>query len=258
MGEYITINGHATWVDQSGAGDPVLLLHGGFSNSDRMLGVFAPLASRYRLVAFDRRGHGRTADADAPFHYDDMARETIAVLETVVGGAAHLIGYSDGGVIALLVARTHPDLARSLVLLGTNYHVDGLIPEPFEDTGPDSEFVAFTKPGYAERSPDGADHYAVVVAKEVAMFSAEPTMTADDLTQIPMPALVLVGDDDCVWPAHTISLYESLPAAQLAIVPGTSHLAYYEKPELVLQLVGDFLDSGGAVSTMMPVRRAHP
>jgi pimeloyl-ACP methyl ester carboxylesterase len=71
-----------------------------------------------------------------------------------------------------------------------------------------------------------------------------------------MPVLVLVGDDDATLPSHTLSLYESLPAGQLAVVPGASHLVPYEKPELVAQLAADFLRSDGDVSTMMPIRRA--
>ena len=77
------------------------------------------------MVAFDRRGHGRTGDTEAPFHYDDMARETVDVLEQVVGGPAHLIGWSDGGIIAMLVAKSHPDLVRRLVLIGANFHFNG-------------------------------------------------------------------------------------------------------------------------------------
>jgi pimeloyl-ACP methyl ester carboxylesterase len=88
MGEHLDIGGHPTWVDQRGSGPAtVILLHGGVSNSDLLLdAIGAPLAERHRLVAFDRRGHGYTADTSAPFHYEDMATETIGVLEAVVGG----------------------------------------------------------------------------------------------------------------------------------------------------------------------------
>ena len=87
------------------------------------------------------------------------------------------------------------------------------------------------------------------------MFRREPTLRVEDLARIPVPALVLLGDDDAVVPMHTWSLYESLPAGQLAVIPGASHLVPYEKPALVASLVREFLESGGAVSTMMPVRR---
>jgi pimeloyl-ACP methyl ester carboxylesterase len=255
MGEYIAVNGHPTWCDENGSGDPVLLLHGAFSHCDDLLEGFAPLADHYRLVAFDRRGHGRTADTGEAFHYDDMADETIAVLERL-DEPAHVVGYSDGGIVALLVALTRPELVRSLVLIGTNYHFDGLVPGVFDDVGPESELVEVTLPAYADRSPDGAEHYPIVVSKTSAMFKSEPTMTTADLGRIAMPALVLVGDDDAVEVTHTWSLYESLPAGQLAVVPAASHLVGYEKPELVVQLVRDFLHAGADVTTMMPIRRA--
>ena len=130
MGERIDINGHPTWIDDRGSGDEtVLLLHGGMSHSDLLAGVLAePLLERYRIVAFDRKAHGYTADAGGPFHYADMAGDTIDVLEQVVGGAAHLIGWSDGGIIALLVAMSRPDLVSRIVAIGANFHHDGLLP----------------------------------------------------------------------------------------------------------------------------------
>jgi pimeloyl-ACP methyl ester carboxylesterase len=258
VGEYVTFNGHATWVDDAGGdGEPVLLLHGGFSNSDGM-SAFAPLGERFRLVAFDRRGHGRTADTDAPFHYADMARETMGVLDTVVGGPAHLIGYSDGGNVSLLVALERPELVRSLVLLGANYRFDGLVPglfdEGFDRDGP---MVDMLRAPYANLSPDGVEHFPVVLDKGLTMIANEPTITEAQLSQLQMPALVLVGDDDAILFPHTLSLYESLPNSQLAVVPGTSHLAPYEKPAIVVELVREFLTSGGTVATLMPVRRNH-
>jgi len=257
MGEYVEINGHPTWIEVTGQGVPVVLLHAGFTNCDGLLGVFAGLRENHRLVAFDRRGHGRTADTDAPFHYSDMATETIAVLEHLGAGAAHLVGFSDGGNVALMVALARPDLVRSLVLISANYHVDGVVPGAFDDLDePGSEFVDYLLAPYAERSPDGAEHFPVVVAKGVELVSKEPTLTSEDLRRITAPVLVLVGDDDAILPSHTLSLYESLPAGQLAVVPGASHLVPYEKPELIAQFVADFLRSDGEVSTMMPMRRA--
>ena len=127
---YMDINGHPTCVDdRGGPGESLLLLHGGLSNSDELLDTIgASLEKGYRLVAFDRRGHGFTADTDAEFHYADMATETTRVLEEAVHGPAHLVGWSDGGIIALLVALERPDLVDKLVVVGTNYHYNALMP----------------------------------------------------------------------------------------------------------------------------------
>jgi len=250
---YADIGGHRTWfADSGGSGEPVLLLHGGLSDSDLLLEPLEPaLADRFRVVAFDRRGHGRSADTDAPFHYDDMATETIAVIDKLIVGPAHLVGWSDGGNVALLVALRRPDLVRSLVLIGSNYHFDSAEPAASTGSGP----PRFIRERYAERSPDGADHFAAVFEKSRAMWTAEPTLTTEDLRRIAAPALVLVGDDDLMTLAHTASLYESLPIGQLAVVPGASHGVVREKPELVGRLIGDFLSAPLPGATYFPVRR---
>jgi pimeloyl-ACP methyl ester carboxylesterase len=254
MGEYVDINGHPTWVEDRGSGaETVVLLHGGLSNSDLLLDTLGDgLAERYRVVAFDRRGHGRTADTDAPFHYEDMAAETVGVLDTVVGGPAHLVGWSDGGIIALLLGLMHPERAGRLVPIGANYHFDGLGPIPLDA---DSPVMAMIAQGYADRSPDGADHFPAVLEKSMTMFSSEPTLTTADLGRIAAPTMVLVGDDEAIRLDHTCSLYEALPAGQLAIVPAATHAVPMEKPAEVVHLILDFLAAPEPPQTFMPIKR---
>jgi len=254
MGEYVDIAGHATWLETTGSGDEtVLLLHGGLSNCDDLLHTVGPaLAERYRVVAFDRRGHGRTADIEGPLHYDDMAADTVEVLDTIVGGAAHLVGWSDGGIISLLVARQRPDLVRRMVLIGANFHFGGL--REVASAGSEG-FMNAIAVGYADRSPDGADHFAEIVTKTMTMFATEPAMTIDEIRSIQTPALVLVGDDDLVELSHTCALYEALPHGQLAVVPGASHAVPAEKPLEVGALVMDFLSGPVSPRTLMPSRR---
>ncbi len=257
MGDYVDINGHPTWVDERGAGDEtVLLLHGGLSNSDLLLDTIGGgLGERYRVVAFDRRGHGRTADSDAPFHYDDMADETVTVHKKGVGGPAHVVGWSDGGIIALLLGIKHPDLVGRLVPIGANYHYDGLGPM---EMAPDAPVMQMIADGYAERSPDGADHFPEVLAKAMTMFTTEPTLTIADLERITAPVLVMVGDDEMIKLEHTCSMYEALPAGQLAIVPAATHAVPMEKPAEVVHLITDFLAGPEPPQTFMPVHRAPP
>ena len=259
MGNVIDVGGHPTWVDKRGlqvsASEVVLLLHGGLSNSDLLLEVVEPtLAAKFALVAFDRRGHGRTADTSAPFHYEDMAIETVGVLEEVVGKPVHLVGWSDGGIIGMLVALRRPELVRRLVLIGTNFHVDGLQPLEFSDDSPVAIALAES---YAERSPDGPEHFGVVAEKSQALFRSEPTMTTADVAGIRAPTLVMAGDDDIVELGHTRALYESLPAGELAVIPGASHLVVLEKPGVVARVIDDFLGSTWPPATMMPFRRAR-
>jgi pimeloyl-ACP methyl ester carboxylesterase len=238
-----------------GSGDPVVLLHGGLSDSTSWGAQLPALAERYRTFAFDRRGHGRTADTEAPFDYDEMADETVTFLEEVVGGPAHLVGWSDGGIVSLLTSMTRPDLVRRQVLIGANFHHEGM--HPNFDTGddPEAQGVAALKSIYESVAVDPA-HWPVFYGKGVHLFRVAPELTIADLTGVAVPTLVLAGDDDCIHHSHTVELFEALPNAQLAIVPGTSHLLLFEKPELVNQLILDFLAETAPPQTMFPMRRA--
>jgi pimeloyl-ACP methyl ester carboxylesterase len=258
MGEYLEVGGWETWVADQGSGpETVLLLHGGLSSSDDLLGTIGgPLTEHYRVVAFDRRGHGRTRDTDAPaFHYEDMATETITVLESIVRGPAHLVGWSDGGIIALLVAIRRPDLVGRVVPIGANYHHTGIMSMPLT---PDSPEVATLASSYAKRSPDGPEHFPEVLRKSLTLFESEPELTTSDLAQIAAPVLVVSGDDEVVHLEHTVSMYKALPAGQLAVVPGASHLLPIEKPHDTARLVLEFLAATGPPVTYMPVRRRAP
>ena len=256
MNRMVDIDGHPTWVDDRGAGDEtVVLLHGGMSHSGLLLDAFGDaLTDRYRVVSFDRRGCGRTADPGGPFHYADMATDTIGVLESVVGGPAHLVGWSDGGIIALLVALRRPDLVRRMVVIGTNVHHDALLPV---DVDPDGPFATRIYEDYAALSPDGADHFDDISERFGVMVATEPTMSPDDLAGITAPTLVIVGDDDFFGLDHTCAIYAALPAGRLAIVPGASHAVPLEQPAHLASLILDFLASDEPPPTLLPVRRSQ-
>jgi pimeloyl-ACP methyl ester carboxylesterase len=249
----VDIGGHPTWVDQRGTGQSqVLVLHGGLSDGEILLdGWEASLGATHSLTAFDRRGHGRTADTEAAFHYDDMATETIAVLESVVGGPAHLVGWSDGGIVAIAVAMRRPDLVRRLVLIGTNFHFDGALPV---DLGDDPGLAVIVS-RYAALSPDGGEHFSVVAGKFMQMSTTEPTWTTDDIATVQAPTLVLVGDDDLIALEHTCALYQALPQGQLAVVPGASHTVPIERADETAAIIDRFLTAELPPTTMMAVRR---
>ena len=180
-----------------------------------------------------------------------MADETIAFLEQL-GGPAHLIGWSDGGNVGLLVAMQRPELVGRLVTIGSNYNHDGLLPLPVDA---DSPVLAMLAAEYGERSPDGAEHFGEIVGKSLEMFAVEPTLTVDDLRTVAVPVLVMVGDDDAIALAHTCSLYEAIPGAQLAVVPGASHALPLEQPEETVRIINRFLTGDATPATLMPIRR---
>lgn len=250
---YIDVLGHSTWTSISEKNvDCVLLLHGGLSGSDTFTDVGDGLADKYRVGYFDRRGHGKTADTPEPFHYESMADETIAVLESI-GGASHIVGYSDGGNIGLIVAMRRPDLVKRLVVIGANFrHDDVVLDLGLDEDNPVMQNLAGR---YMENSPDGPEHFEEFISKSMVMWGAEPNMTVQDLATISVPVLVMVGDDDGVSLFQTCEMYESIPGAQLAVVPGTSHGLPLEKPETVVRIIDEFFSQQLPVETLMPIRR---
>jgi pimeloyl-ACP methyl ester carboxylesterase len=245
------------WFAVEGQGSPVVLLHGGLSDSTGWVMQTSAVAQRHRIFTYDRRGHGRTADTDAPFSYDDMASETIAFIEHVVGEPAALVGWSDGGIVSLLVSLRRPDLVPRQVLIGANFNHTGLVEgfDPGDD--PDAEAVAVFK-GLYEASAIDPSHWPEFYAKSMRLWREEPDFTVDDVARVSVPTLVLVGDDEAVRIDHTVALYEALPEGQLAVVPGTSHVLTLEKPAIVNQLILEFLAETGPPITMLPIRRGAP
>jgi pimeloyl-ACP methyl ester carboxylesterase len=254
-GSLAEVGGLPTWYAEHGQGDPLVYLHGGFSSSREFGPVREAYAERFHVFTPDRRGHGRTPDVPGPFTYERYAQDATAFLDEVVGGPAHLVGYSDGAITALLVALARPDLVRRMVLIAGQFHHSGLIPAFFHGPDPVAELQATPLPAwYAEESPDGAEHFPVVAAKIIENALTGPTLTAGQLAGVPARTLVMSGDDDAITLEHTIEMYRALPDAELAVVPGTSHLLLMEKPALVTQLVLDFLTTD-PVPTLAPIRR---
>jgi pimeloyl-ACP methyl ester carboxylesterase len=260
MGNYVELPGVKTWYEVDGTGDPLLLLHGAFCTNETWGAQRADFAANHQLFLPERRGHGHTPDVAGPLTYQDMADDTVDFIESVVGGPAHLVGWSDGGIVALLVAITRPDLVRKVVAMGANFRPSPeCMAEPtlFDHMTPDEPGLAVFREMYEALSPDGAAHWPVVVGKVTDMFATQPTIDTDDLARIDAPTLVLAGDDDLIAVEHTIALYRAIPHSELAIVPGTSHALLMEKPEQVNALILDFL-ANDPIPTMLPVRRAAP
>src|SRR5436190_465079 len=257
MGQYVDIAGVNTWYDAVGEGDPLVLLHGGMVTNDTWAGTLPALAERFGVFAPERRAHGHTADVEGPLSYTAMATDTIGFIETVVKQPAHVVGWSDGGNVGLLVAMARPDLVRKLVAISANLNPQAVLPEAHGmlDVEADDPSLEMFRSLHAASSPDGPEHWPVVWAKFGEMLSTQPDITPDDLASITAPTLVVASDDDMITIEHQLEIYRSIPHSQLAIVPGTSHALVLEKPGVLNQLVLEFLENDPA-PTMLPFRRA--
>jgi pimeloyl-ACP methyl ester carboxylesterase len=242
-----------TWYDERGEGDPLVMMHGGLVDARFFEPNIGPLAERFHVFLPERRGHGHTPDVDGPITYQLMTDDTIAFLEQVVGQPADLVGHSDGAVVALLVAMQRPELVKRLVLISGGFNKSGAaMPEMAWDV---EQVTQFLGPAYGEVSPDGEAHFPVVAAKIGVLAATEPNLSASELSAVTARSLVMFSDDDLMTLTHAVDMYDALPNAELAIVPGTSHFLTQEKPHLVNEIVVEFL-TVDPVQTVAAVRRA--
>ena len=253
MGQYVDAGGVHTWYEEHGAGEPLVLLHGGAVDSRFFEHNVGPLAEHFRVYTPERRGHGHTPDVEGPITYELMAQDTIAFLDEVMRGPSDLAGHSDGAVVAMLVAMHRPDLVRRLVLISGGFHHDGL--QPGMDQLEVDSVVDFLGKSYGEVSPDGEGHFRVVVEKIARMAAEEPALERSALGTIQCRTLVMAADDDIMRLDHILEMYDTIGDAELAIVPGTSHFLIQEKPALCNAIILDFL-TNEPVQTVAPIRRA--
>ncbi len=247
---YLTINGEELYSEVAGAGDPVLLLHGGFCSLESLRGQSDALVEDYQVFAFERPGHGRSADIDADYSYARGIADTLAYLDAHALESVHVIGYSDGAIIGLLLALQHPDRVRSLVAISANLDPAVFTPAagngPRLDSPPSSVNEREGKPDlermhYGRLSPDGAGHADAVLAKLMRLWTSEPQIDPASLAAVTAPTLIMSGDRDSIPPAHSLLIAAKIPGAQLSIVPGTGHGLIAERPELISTLIRDFL-----------------
>lgn len=243
---YLPIRGSKIFYQTSGEGEPLLLLHGGFGTVEDFSSQIPELARHFRVVAFERPGHGHTADNSEPFSFVTMAEYTVGFIEALGLGATNLVGWSDGAIIALLVSISRPDLVKRLVCVSGSFNTSSV---PAQD----QEWIKWATPEsfrknlaklvkrYDEATPDGPAHFPVVFEKTRKMWLTEPDIRREELTKISAPTLVMVADRDAITPEHTLELFRSIKGAQLCIIPGTTHFLLSEKPHVTNRAILEFL-----------------
>ena len=219
---YAAVNGLEMYYEVHGDGPPLLLLHGGTGS---ISATWIPyFSAQFQVIALEQMGHGRTADLpDRPFHYHDMAEDTVELMRQLGIGSAAVVGYSDGGIIGLDMAIHHPERVTKLAVTGANARTDGYTAENLDWVNtfdPDDQPVA---DAYSRLSPDGADHWPIFLGRLKPMWMAEPSFTREELQSISAPTLIVIGDGDIVMPEHAVEMFRTIPDAQLCVVPHAGH-----------------------------------
>jgi pimeloyl-ACP methyl ester carboxylesterase len=233
---YAPVEGLSMYYEVHGAGRPTVLLHGAYMTVDMMEPLLSGLARTRQVFAAEQQGHGRTADADRPLTYEQMADDTAALIRHLELDDADVVGYSMGGGIALQLAIRHPSLVRKLVLASASFTSDGMHAvalEMFPSITPELFAGSPIEEAYQRTAPNPGD-FPKLVEKLKRLDTTEFAWPEDDIRAIAAPTLIVLGDSDGIRLEHALDLFklrgggvmgdlEGLPASQLAVLPGTSH-----------------------------------
>lgn len=241
--EYIQLNDISMYVAQYGKGEPIIFLHGGMGSANSWADQVPVFAKNYRVITPDSRGQGRTSDSTAPLSYHLMAEDIIRLMDKLSLSSAYIVGWSDGGNIAIDIAIHHPERVKKIVAYGANINPAGLqkhfleylrkvSPEQMErDNG--SEFLALSP--HPENLP--------TIAKKIrSMWLAEPNFTAAELARIKTPVLIMDGEkEELIRPDHAREIAAAIPKATLVMLPNVGHYATFKTPKQWNEAVLNFL-----------------
>ena len=223
------IHGHNIYYAVRGGGPELVFLHGGGDSGERsfvhQLDVFS---EHHHIVAPDQVGQGRTPDVPGPLSYTAMMEDTAELLRVLKLRHVDVVGFSDGGILALMLAVRHPELVRRVVVSGVNIFPEGLRPDDLE------ELRATEIP-----TPTTIDE------KLTHLWLTSPTeveLNLGLLARISQPVLVISGDRDAITLEHTLKIFHALPNAELCVLPGTDHATFSGRSEWLNPIISSFLD----------------
>ena len=242
---YAPVNGLQLYYEVHGTqhGVPLVLLHGGGSTIGTSFGKLIPLLTRTRqVIAFEQQGHGHTADVDRPFSFDQSAADAVALLRHLHVPKADLLGYSNGGHIALQIALSHPEVVRTLIIESAFFSRDGADPQFWRgfDGAKLEDMPAELREAYLSTAPD-PEQLPTFFAKSVQRMREFKGWTPEQVQSIRAPTLLIVGDRDVVRVEHAARMQQLLPDGQLAVLPAADHMAMTGRATEVAQLVEGFL-----------------
>jgi pimeloyl-ACP methyl ester carboxylesterase len=239
--DIIEHDGARIWYATYGSGPPVILLHGGLGHSGNWgYQVPALIENGYRVVVIDSRGHGRSTRDERPFTYELMASDVLAVMDTLHLDKARLVGWSDGAVVALILARQAPERVTGIFFFGCNMDPSGT--KEFEFTPILQRCLSRHEQDYQQLSatPDQFGDFAEAVG---LMQRTQPNYSAADLAEITVPVAIVHSEhDEFIKREHAEYLAQSIPNAEFIHLYSVSHFAPLQRPEQFNTAMLAFLD----------------
>lgn len=241
---YALVNDLQLYYEVRGSGRALVLLHGGLMTIDlNFAPLLEPLAANRQVIAVELQGHGHTADTDRAMTIEALAGDVVALLDQLGIAEADLFGFSLGGLVACEVALSAPTRVGKLIVASADAHrppgresaplTDDRMPTP-------ADFQAM-RDSYDAVAPDPA-HFDDFAAKTSTMVHEFAGWT-DELRSLQLPTLLIFGDRDFSPLPDVVEMFELLPNAQLAVLPGTTHVGVIRRSGELLALITPFLDA---------------
>jgi len=215
-----------------GAGPPLLLLHGNGEDGSYFSHQSDYFARRYTVYAIDTRGHGKTPRGTAPFTIAQFAEDLLDFMDEHDMAQARILGFSDGGNIALSFALKNPERVRRLVLNGANLNPSGVKPSIQIPIILGYKLASL----FAKHSPEAKRN-----AELLGLMVNQPHINPALLEDLYVPTLVIVGTKDMIKDSHTVLIANSLPNSRLEVVAG-DHFIAAKNPEAFNEIVWKFLE----------------
>ena len=261
---YLPINGlslyHEVYGELGTLKPPLLLIPGAFMGSDSMTAWVGAFAPERAVIVFDQQGHGRTPDASREMSYEQFADDAAALLGALDVESADVMGYSQGGGVALQLAIRHPSLVSKLVSMAATFRRDGWYPAVFEAIGGLSakDFTGTpVQSAFMAHTPD-ATAFDAYLEKMKDLNVNDQDISDDEMRSIRAKTMVIVGDADGVRPEHALAMFklrgggdeaaaasgvlQQVPAARLVVLPAMSHVGLSGESKVLVPMVSAFLD----------------
>lgn len=212
----MNINLH--YIEQ-GTGTPLILLHGNGEDGTYFEHQLAYFSKTYRVIAIDTRGHGQSPRDDAPFTIRQFAEDLKNFMDAHEISKAHILGFSDGGNIALIFAMKYPERVISLIANGANLNGSGVKPTVQIPIVIGYRIASM----FAKRNADAKKN-----AEMLGLMVNDPNIAKSELQKLTMPVLVIAGTKDMIKDSHTREIHAALPNAELVILEGDHFIANKE------------------------------
>jgi len=222
-GKYYQVRGVKMYVEMYGKGKPLLMIHGNGGSIEAFYKNIPYFSKYYRVIAVDSRAQGKTTDNRDSLSFEMMADDFAALLTGLKIDSAYVLGWSDGGITAILMAMRHPGKVIKFAATGANILADStaLIPSLWNDM---KEQYQRDKNKVYSSAKEKNDW------KLFMLDYLQPKIKWEQLQTIPCPALIIAGDKDLIAPTHTLSIFQNIPRAQLWIMPSCGHATLQDYP----------------------------